>query len=211
MTTTVLLVRHGQTESNVKGYFMGWLNEDLNETGCDQARCLASRLASASVASVYASPLKRTCTTAAILAEPHGLEIKTLEDLIEINQGEWEGRHVDDISRGWPELWRQSRTDPSEFTMPKGESFKQVTERAVRAFETIVAENQDRQSILVAHEIVVKVIIVHALGTTNRIYRRFEINNASLSTIQVIDGKSRLLTINDISHLSQDGRLAPHP
>ena len=211
MTTTVLLVRHGQTESNVKGYFMGWLNEDLNETGCDQARCLASRLASAPVASVYASPLKRTCTTAAILAEPHGLEIKTLEDLIEINQGEWEGRHVDDISRGWPELWRQSRTDPSEFTMPKGESFKQVTERAVRAFETIVAENQDRQSILVAHEIVVKVIIVHALGTTNRIYRRFEINNASLSTIQVIDGKSRLLTINDISHLSQDGRLAPHP
>ena len=211
MTTTVLLVRHGQTESNVKGYFMGWLNEDLNETGCDQARRLASRLAGAPIASVYASPLKRTCTTAAILAEPHGLELKALEDLIEINQGEWEGRHVDDISRGWPELWRQSRTDPSEFTMPKGESFKQVTERAVRAFETIVAENQDRQSILVAHEIVVKVIIVHALGTTNRIYRRFEINNASLSTIQVIDGKSRLLTINDISHLSQDGRLAPHP
>ena len=211
MTTTVLLVRHGQTESNVKGYFMGWLNEDLNETGCDQALCLASRLASASIASVYASPLKRTCTTAAILAEPHGLELKTLEDLIEINQGEWEGRQVDDISRGWPELWRQSRTDPSEFTMPNGESFKQVTERAVRAFETIVAENQDRQSILVAHEIVVKVIIVHALGTTNRIYRRFEINNASLSTIQVIDGKSRLLTINDISHLSQDGRLTPHP
>ncbi len=85
--------------------------------------------------------------------------------------------------------------------MPNGESFKQVTERAVRAFEAIVAGNQDRQSILVAHEIVVKVIIVHVLGATNRIYRRFEINNASLSTIQVIDGKSRLLTINDISHL----------
>ncbi len=211
MTTTVLLVRHGQTESNVKGYFMGWLNEDLNETGCDQARCLASRLASAPITSVYASPLQRTCTTAAILAEPHGLELKTLEDLIEINQGDWEGRHVDDISRGWPELWRQSRTDPSEFTMPNGESFKQVTERAVRAFETIVAENQDRQSILVAHEIVVKVIIVHALGATNRIYRRFELSNASLSTIQVIDGKYRLLTINDISHLPQDGKLAPHP
>ncbi|MDP6043124.1 MAG: histidine phosphatase family protein [Dehalococcoidales bacterium] len=201
MTTTVLLARHGQTESNIRGYFMGRLNEDLNGTGYNQARCLASRLARASITSVYTSPLKRTCTTAAILAEPHGLELKTLEDLIEINQGVWEGRHVDDISRGWPELWRQSRTDPSEFTMPKGESFKQVTERAVRAFEAIVAGNQDRQSILVAHEIVVKVIIVYVLGATNRIYRRFEINNASLSTIQVIDGKSRLLTINDISHL----------
>ena len=67
MTTTVLLVRHGQTESNVKGFFMGWSNEDLNETGYAQARRLSSRLASLPIDSVYTSPLKRTCSTAATL------------------------------------------------------------------------------------------------------------------------------------------------
>ena len=52
MTTTVLLVRHGQTYSNVTGYYMGWSDEGLNEVG-------------------YTSPLRRARVTAAILAEPH--------------------------------------------------------------------------------------------------------------------------------------------
>jgi broad specificity phosphatase PhoE len=201
MTTTVLLVRHGQTESNVNGYFMGWLNEDINEVGYTQARRLSSRLASLPIASVYTSPLKRTYNTAAIIAEPHHLELSVSDDLIEIKQGDWEGLHVDEISQGWPELWRQSRTDPSDVTMPNGESFQQVTERAASAFGTIVASNPGKQVVIVAHEVVVKVIISHVLGASNSIYRRFEIGNASLSTIRVLDGKPRLIALNDTSHL----------
>lgn len=201
MTTTVFLVRHGQTKSNVNGYYMGWLNEDINKVGHTQARGLSARLANLSIAAVYTSPLKRTYNTAAIIAEPHKLELKVLDGLIEIRQGDWEGLHVEEISQGWPELWQQSRTDPSDVTMPNGESFQQVTDRAVSAFEKIVAANQGKQVVIVSHEVVVKVIIVHALGTSNSIYRRFELSNASLSVVQVIDGKARLVALNDTSHL----------
>ena len=201
MTTTVLLVRHGQTESNVNDYFMGWSSEDINETGCAQARRLSERLADWPIASVYTSPLKRTYNTAAIIAEPHKLEVKTMEELIEIQQGDWGGLHVDEIRQGWPDLWKQSRTDPSDVTMPNGESFRQVTERAVCAFEKIVEDNQDKQVVIVAHEIVVKVLVVHALGATNSIYRRFDIDNTSLSVVQVTDGKMRLVKLNDSTHL----------
>lgn len=45
MTTTVLLARHGQTESNVTGFYMGWSNEDINDVGHTQVESLASRLA----------------------------------------------------------------------------------------------------------------------------------------------------------------------
>jgi broad specificity phosphatase PhoE len=201
MTTTVLLVRHGQTESNVKGHYMGRLEEDINETGYTQARALSDRLADQPISAVYASPLKRTHSTASVLAEPHKLELKVLEDLIEIHQGDWEGMHMDKISQGWPEQWKHTRTDPTDFTMPNGESFKEVTERSVRAFEKIVADNAGKQALLVAHEIVVKVIIVHALGATNSIYRHFELSNASLSVIRVTDGKSHLMVLNDTTHL----------
>jgi len=44
MSATVLLVRHGQTESNVTGFFMGWSNEDISHLGYAQARSLSSRL-----------------------------------------------------------------------------------------------------------------------------------------------------------------------
>lgn len=201
MTTTVLLVRHGQANSNVTGFYMGWSSEDLSEIGYTQARSLSSRLASLPITSVYSSPLQRTCTTAMILAKPHGLEVETSDDLIEIRLGDWQGLHVDEIKQGWPELWQQSRTDPSELTMPNGESFQQVTERAVRIFEKVVAANHGKQVIIVSHEIVVKVLVAYALGVSNSIYRRFEINNASLSVIRVINGNARLITLNDTSHL----------
>jgi len=201
MTTTVLLVRHGQTDSNVTGFYMGWSNEDLSEIGYTQVRSLASRLASLPIASVYSSPLQRTCTTSTILAKPHGLEVETSDDIIEIQLGDWQGLHIDEVGQRWPELWKQSRIDPSEITMPNGESFQQVTERAIRGFDKIVAANHGKQVIIVSHEIVVKVLVAHALGVSNSIYRRFEINNASLSAVRVIDGKARLATLNDTSHL----------
>jgi len=201
MTTTVLLVRHGQTESNITGFFMGWSSEDLSDLGYAQAQRLSSRLASLPIASVYTSPLKRAYNTALILAKPHNLEPKVLDDLIEIRLGDWQGLHRDEISQKWPELWQQSRIDPSEVTLPNGESFQQVTDRAVRAFEMIVADNQDKQAVMVTHEVVIRVLVAHVLGTSNSIYRRFEVGNASLSIIRVSDGKARLVTLNDSSHL----------
>ena len=72
MTTTILLVRHGQTNSNITGYYMGWSDEDLNNVGYTQVRRLSSRLASLSIASVYTSPLRRAYATAEIFAETKG-------------------------------------------------------------------------------------------------------------------------------------------
>ena len=201
MTTTVLLVRHGQTRSNVTGFYMGWSDEDIDDVGYPQVHSLSSRLANLPIASVYSSPLQRTCTTAVILAKPHHLEVEVSDDLIELRLGDWEGLHMDEIRQRWPEIWQQSRIDPSDITMPNGESFQQVTERAVRMFDKIVAANQGKQAVIVTHEIGVKVIVAHVLGTSNSIYRRFEVNNASLSVVRIINGKARLAVLNDTSHL----------
>jgi len=203
MATTVLLIRHGQTQSNITGFFMGWSDEDINDLGYTQAHSLAFRLVGMPIASVYTSPLKRARNTALILAKPHNLDLKVLDDLIEIQLGDWQGLHMNEISQKWPELWKQSRIDPSEVTMPNGESFHQVTERAARAFEMIVADNQDKQVAMVTHDVVIRVLVAHVLGASNSIYRQFEIHNASLSTIRVTNGKARLITLNDTSHLDQ--------
>lgn len=59
MPTEVLLVRHGQTDSNVTRLYMGWSQEDLTETGYSQAERLAQRLADVPISAVYSRPLKR--------------------------------------------------------------------------------------------------------------------------------------------------------
>ena len=172
MTTTVLLVRHGQTRSNVSGYYMGWSEEDLNDVGYIQARKLASRLADLPIAAIYTSPLRRVHTTASLIAEPHRLEVKPIDDLIEIRLGDWQGLHESEIARRWPELWKQSEVDPSMLAMPNGESFSQVADRAVKAFETVVAANRDRHVVIVTHDIVVRILVAHVMGVTYSIYRR---------------------------------------
>ena len=201
MTTTIFLVRHGQTESNITGYFMGWSDEDMSDSGYAQAQKLASRLAHLPIASIYTSPLKRAHNTALIVAKAHNVKPKISDNLIEIQVGDWQGLHRDEISQRWPELWQQSRTDPSEISLPNGESFQQVTDRAIRAFELAIAENEDKHALMVTHDVVIRVLVAHVLGTSNSIYRHFEVANASLSIIRVADGTARLITLNDTSHL----------
>ena len=201
MTTTILLIRHGQTEPNVTGLYMGWSDDDLNETGYSQARRLSSSLATLPISSIYASRLRRTYTTATILAEPHKIKPKTSEDFIEIRLGDWQGLSMDVVRQRWPELWQQSRIDPSDITLPNGESFQQVTERAIRGFETVAEANMGKHTAIVTHEIIVKVLIAHVLRATNSIYRRMEIENTSLSMVRIDDGKARLVTLNNMSHL----------
>lgn len=206
MTTTIYLVRHGQTRSNIAGVNMGRSNEDLNEAGYQHVRLLANRMAGFPVVSIYTSPLQRAYSTALALAGPHELEPGVLDELIEIDMGDWQGLHVNEIKRRWPELLQQWRTDPSEVALPNGESLRDVARRAVSALYTIEERIRDKQVVIVTHEIVAKVIVLHILGTSNSKYHNFKISNTSLTVIEFAGNNPRLIRLNDTSHLEvRDG------
>ena len=97
-------------------------------------------------------------------------------------------------------MWKQSEIDPSVLTMPNGESFSQVAERAVRGFEMVVAANQEKRVVIVTHDIVVRILVAHVLGVTYSIYRRIKVDNASLSVVWVTDSSKGLFKLNDTSH-----------
>ena len=82
-----------------------------------------------------------------------------------------------------------------------GESFQQVTDRAIRAFKEIVADNADRQVLAVTHDAIIRMLVAHVLGVSNSIYRHLEIGNASLTTIRVEEDRVRVVNVNDTSHL----------
>jgi broad specificity phosphatase PhoE len=201
MTTRIILVRHGQTESNKTGFYMGHSSEDLNETGYSQAQSLSLKLAELPIDSIYTSPLQRTLSTASVIARPHKLEPIPVNDLIENYPGDWQGLNKDEIMRKWPELFQQWLTDPTAVTLPNGEKFEEVTERAIRAFDMILKSNESKYVIIVTHEIVVKVLVIHALGAPSSIYRRFSIDNSSRSTIRITNSRMNIETLNDTSHL----------
>jgi probable phosphoglycerate mutase len=89
--TTLLLVRHGETDWNAEGRLQGHTDRPLNDHGRRQAAALAERLADDEIDAVYASDLARARETAEILAGRLGLPVVTDPDLRERNWGNWEG------------------------------------------------------------------------------------------------------------------------
>lgn len=203
MITTLLLIRHGQTESNINGHYMGRSQEDLNQNGYEQVQLLSKRLTNEEINAVYTSPLTRARITAKVVAKPHQINPIEMDDLTEINLGDWQGLHASEIVNNWPDMWQQSRVDPSMLTWPNGESFAQVIHRSVYAFQLIVKENLGKTTAIITHDIIIRIMVMYALGVSYSTYRRMEIGNASLTKIVVFDSKNQVVTLNDTSHLGQ--------
>jgi broad specificity phosphatase PhoE len=89
--TTLLLVRHGETDWNAEGRLQGHTDRPLNDYGRRQAGALADALAGDSIDAVYSSDLARARETAEILAVRLGLLVSVDAGLREKNWGSWEG------------------------------------------------------------------------------------------------------------------------
>lgn len=201
MSATLILVRHGQTDWNVNGRYMGWTDEALNEEGLRQAERLAQRIDQWPISAVFSSPLRRAVKTAEIAAGPHSIAVQTIEELGEMRIGAWEGMYAGDIAARYPELWKTWRTNPGDFRMPGGESLGEVRRRAIGAFDRIMDTSEGKMVLAVTHDVVVRLLVAHCLGVSADIYRRLEVGNASITVIERDGEKRRLRVLNDTGHL----------
>ena len=123
----LFIVRHGETKANEEGIEAGPLRYPLAKKGVKDAEFMAGALSKIKMSAVYSSPIFRAVETAKILAKPHGLKVKTLEELIEAKfKPEYigkKGRH-------------HMLTDPEAFS----ETNDDLLKRTARAIETMGKE-----------------------------------------------------------------------
>jgi len=79
----LFIVRHGETKANERGIEAGPLGYPLTSKGVREAAFIAKTLSTVKVNAVYSSAVYRAQQTAKILARPHRLKIRTLEELTE--------------------------------------------------------------------------------------------------------------------------------
>jgi broad specificity phosphatase PhoE len=89
--TTLLLVRHGETDWNADGRLQGHTDRPLSDYGRRQARELAGELEDEELEAIYSSDLTRARETAEIVGERLGLPVALYPDLREKDWGTWEG------------------------------------------------------------------------------------------------------------------------
>ena len=134
MSGTLVLVRHGQSEWNLKNLFTGWRDPGLTEQGHAEARAAGAKLAAKGLKFdiAYTSDLSRAQVTCAHILEAVGQpDLRTVRDvaLNERDYGDLSGLNKDDARAKWGEeqvhVWRRSYDVPP----PAGESLRDTGAR----------------------------------------------------------------------------------
>ena len=202
MTTRIFLVRHGATELTAEDRFAGSTDVLLSDAGRDQARLLGVRLAGEPIVAVYASPMRRTITTAELASQPHDLPITTVDGLREISHGRWEGKTRGEVEQEFPDEYARYEHDPYSFAPTGGETGLAVTARALPALLEIVERHCNLEVLVVSHKATIRLLLSSLLGFDPRKYRdRLDQSPAALNILDFKDAAhARLTLFNDTSH-----------
>jgi broad specificity phosphatase PhoE len=200
--TTTLLLRHGETPLSAERRFAGRGDIPLTTTGEQQAAAAAARLAGrGGIDLVVTSPLRRTRTTAEIVAGRTGTALTVDDDLAETDFGSWEGMSFAEVSRDWPDEMAAWLGDASA-APPGGESFAAVGQRVDAALGRLLAKHQGATIVVVSHVTPIKTLICRALLAPPAAMFRMHLDVASLSEADwFADGPALLRSMNDTNHL----------
>ena len=180
----LVLVRHGQSEWNLKNLFTGWRDVDLTEQGVTEARAAGRKLKAQGLTFdvAYTSALKRAQRTLDLMLEEMGQTgLPIVKDLAlnERDYGDLSGLNKDDARKKWGEeqvhIWRRSY----DIAPPGGESLKDtlartlpyyVTEilpRVLRGERVLVAAhgNSLRALVMVLEKLLPEQILKREIGT----------------------------------------------
>ena len=206
MTTRLLLVRHGETDSNAEGRTQGRRDVPLNERGRRQAAALAEMLREHAPTTVYSSPAGRARETAGAVAGALGLEVTIDERLAELDHSELDGLTGAEMRERYPEFLRRWRDeDPAELRIPGGESMGDAQIRMVAAAESIAKTHRDGTVVIASHNLALHALICHALGTPLASFRQFRQDLAALTILEVYDdGAFAVVTLNERCHLPEE-------
>ncbi len=203
MTTRLILVRHGQTAYNAEVRFMGQLDIPLDEIGRVQAQEVARRLSIERPAAMYCSGLSRAFDTASAIqaAIPTHPELRIDGRLTEGDFGEWQGKTYDSLKVRDSERLATWEADRLNVAPPEGESLRQIAARVQTAYNDILADNEGRTVIIVAHGGSLQVLVALALEVPLEQYWKFGISNTSVSELRVDEWGAVLHLLNDVGHL----------
>jgi len=204
--TELLLVRHGQTDSNLHGRWQGWDGIPLNQQGEREAARIARRLAQTeeAIAALYASPLRRAWQTAERIGEAWNLSPVPHDGLKEINFGQISGITLDELRERFPDLHKRwaDKTNLT-FAFPGGEQRAQFFQRVGEAIEGIVERHPDQKVVAVAHGGTLRACLVHYLPVEFSQWWTYELGNCSLTRLEVRAGRAKLLVLDDRAHLAE--------
>lgn len=201
-TATCLLVRHGHVEGIDPPRFRGRIDLPLTALGKRQAEALRDRIARQwSPDAIYASPLGRCVDTATIVGQPTQRMPEALSGIVDRDYGQWQGLTHAAVHARWPEAFARWRDTPQTAEIPEGESLQALATRSVRALHDLLRRHRGHVVVVVAHDSVNRVLLLHALDLPLARYSWLEQAPCALNVLEYAGLQLRVQTLNETGHL----------
>jgi broad specificity phosphatase PhoE len=185
--TRLLLVRHPETTANVDGRFVGRGQAPLTVEGHRQRRRLVPKVAAFRPDVVWTSPLDRALAVSRPSARRAGVPLMVDDRLLELDFGAAEGMTIEQVRRAGLAFNYRNANEP---VAPGGESRAQIEGRAAAFCDELLAAGG--RHAIVTHGGVFRASLVHVLALASSDIWAFDIRNAQLAEVLVVDGHGML-------------------
>lgn len=192
--TTLVLVRHGESEANQRDAFLGHCDLPLTERGLAQAKLAAEYLSTLKVDAIYSSDLQRAHQTSLETAKLLGLPVKTDPNLREVDAGEWDNMTFAELWEKYPETFGIWANDIGNAGCDGGETAKQLRSRVMGGLGYIARANRGKTVLVFCHGTPIR--IAGCIGKGMPIETLKDIPwaaNGSATTLEYEDGSFRLV------------------
>ena len=199
--TTILFIRHGQIDANVKKHWHGSTDSSLNAVGEQQAIKLGAVFQSTytRLDALYSSPLKRTLATAEPVADANDLVTRPLSGVREYSIGEWEGLSYESLARE-QDFFARLQADET-FAPQGGESPPIVRDRMLASLVEILDRHPGETVAVVSHGAAMAILFAHLFANRSYPFHEYHMSNTGVTEVK-FDGKNpQLVSFDQCIHL----------
>jgi alpha-ribazole phosphatase/probable phosphoglycerate mutase len=194
--TRFWLIRHGEPAEECRHRCYGSLDVGLSQEGRVQMQQVAECLKPEPIAAIYTSPRSRAQESAKVLSAAKSCPIEIVDDLREIDFGDFEGLAYDEIAARYPTLYRQWMENPTDVHFPNGESFPEMRARVLKAFETIQRAREGQTVAIVSHGGVNRILLAWALQMPDTALFRIAQDYAAINLLAFSEGVPLVQLVN---------------
>ncbi len=192
----LFLVRHSETEMNEKGLYYGWTDCGLTENGIKQAKKLRKALRHEKFDCVISSTLSRAIHTAEIISGLNTVDIVTEPRLRELNFGEWEGMHYEQIMQKDKEHWEKWCAEWMTTAPPSGECFNDLHQRVSGFMDELLGKYKSGRILIVAHQGCLRIIASKLIKLQLENCWSFVFEHGAYSILEINDSHCVLKKLN---------------
>ena len=183
----IIIIRHGAIDNKYRGRYIGATDVPLSEKGLEESAAIGQYIANIDCDHIFASPMLRVKQTLETALAPGKIKnVEYMENLREINFGDWEGKSFSEINEQYPNEVNNWTETSHKFGFPNGSNLDDF-HKGIELFKKTLLETPGETIMVFAHGGGILALICNILAIKKDKMLAFKVDRGSISTFELFE------------------------